>query len=116
MALETFTVRQALQDAIAGLTLLQTDLRLDAAERALCGELAQQDTLALNALRVDDTIIPGQRVARAQAIEDKARAVGIVVDAHQDTISIAEFYNMIDLSFDAAGAIRLGLQIGRAHV
>lgn len=116
MATETFTVRDALTRAIAGLTLLQTDARLGAAEQALVGELLQVDTLALNALRPDGTIAAGQRNARAQAIEDKVFALGNVVDAHQDTITIAEFYNMLDLSEDAAGAIRLAAPSFRSDI
>jgi len=109
MALETFTVRDALTAALARLTLLQTDVRLDAAERALVGELIQADTLALNALRADDTIAPGQRTARARQIEDKVFALGRVETAHQTEISIDAFYNALDLSTDAAGMISLGV-------
>jgi len=109
MALETFTVRLALEGALARLTLLQTDIRLDAAERALVGELAQADTLALNVLRTDDTIVPGQRTARARQIEDKVFALGRIETAHQTEISIDAFYNALDLSTDAADMIRLGL-------
>lgn len=108
MALETFTVRDALTGALARLSLLQTDVRLDAAERALVGEIVQADTLALNALRADDTIAGGQRNARAQQIEDKVRALGTVETSHQAEISIDAFYNALDLSTDAAGAIREG--------
>jgi len=109
MALETFTVRAALEGALARLTPLQTDVRLDAAERALVGEVIQADTLALSALRADNTIVAGQRNARSQQIFDKVRALGRVETAHQTEISIDAFYNALDLSTDAAGAIKLGL-------
>lgn len=108
MALPIWTVRQALTDAIAGLTPLQTDPRLDGAAHALVGELIQADTLALNALRPDNTIVAGQRNARAQQIEDKVRALGTVEAAHGTEIGIAAFYNNLDLSEDSAGAIRVG--------
>lgn len=109
MALQTFTVRQALEGAVARLTPLQTDARLSAAERALVGELITVDNQALGALRPDNTIAAGQRVARSQAIEDKVRALGTVVDAHLDVIPIDAFYTALDQSMDAAGSIRLGL-------
>lgn len=108
MALQTISVRTALTQAIAGLTALSSDVRLSGAERALCGELAQVDQLALNALRPDDTIAAGQRGARAQAIEDKIGALSTVEAAHEAVIPIAEFYNFLDLSLDGAGAIRVG--------
>ena len=109
MALRTWTVREALEGALARLVPLQTDPQLDAAARALVGELHQVDTLALNALRADNTIVTGQRNARAQAIDDKVKALGIVCDAHQSTISVDAFYNALDLSSDGASAIRQGL-------
>jgi len=109
MAIETFTVREALDGALARLTLLQTDGRLDSTEQALIGEVIQADTLALNALRANNTIVGGQRNARSQQIWDKVRALGAVETAHQMEISIDAFYNALDLSTDAAGAIRLGL-------
>lgn len=109
MALLRWTVRDALTLALARLSPLQGEARLDAAARALVGELSQADTLALNALRADHTIVPGQRNARAQQIEDKVRALGTVEAAHGEEIGIDAFYNALDLSMDAAGAIRLGL-------
>lgn len=109
MALRTWTVREALEGALARLAPLQTDVRLDAAARALVGELNQADTLALNVLRADNTISPGQRTARAQQIDDKQRALGVVEQAHGTVIGIDAFYNALDLSTDAAQAIRLGL-------
>jgi hypothetical protein len=109
MALEIFTVRVALEGALVRLALLETDLRLDAAERALVSELIQADTLALNALRADDMIVPGQRTARAQQIEDKVFALDTVETAHDAEIGIDAFYNALDLSQDAARAIRDGL-------
>ena len=109
MALQTFTVREALEGANARLVPLQTDGRLDAAEQALVGELLQANTLALNALRPDNTIAQGQRTARAQQIEDKVFALNTVEGAHGQAIGIDAFYNSMDLSTDAAGAIRLGL-------
>lgn len=108
VALRTWAVREALEGALARLTPLQTDVRLDAASQALVGELSQADTLALNALRPDDTIAGGQRNARATQIEDKVRANNTVEAAHKDTIPIDAYYNAMDLSMDAAGAIRLG--------
>ena len=109
MALQAFTVREALTQSNLRLVPLQTDVRLDNAVHALCGELGQANTLALNALRPDNTIVAGQRNARAQQIEDKVRALGTVCDAHLADISIDAFYNALDLSMDAAGAIRLGV-------
>lgn len=108
MALQTFTVRQALDGADSRLTALQTNPILDSAQRALVGELLQVNTLALNALRPDNTIAAGQRNARAQAIEDKVRALGTVEAAHGAQVGIDAFYNAMDLSMDAAGVIRLG--------
>lgn len=116
MALETFTVRQALEGANSRLTALQINPILSAAQQALVGELLNVNTLALNALRPDNTIATGQRIARAQAIEDKVFALGTVCDAHQMTISIDAFYNALDLSIDAAGAIRLGLPTFRSDI
>lgn len=108
MTVESHSVRSALTTAIAGLTALSSDPRLSGAEQALCGELAQVDQLALNALRPDETIQPGQRGARAQAIEDKVGALSTVEEAHEAEIGIAAFYNMLDLSLDCAGAVRIG--------
>lgn len=108
MALRVWTVREALQGALSRLGPLQTDVRLDAAAHALVGELSQADTLALNALRADNTLAAGQRTARAQQIEDKVRANNTVEAAHEDTIPIDAYYNAMDLSMDAAGAIRIG--------
>lgn len=101
-------VREALTEANTRLVALQTNPILDGAQQALVGELIQVNTLALNALRVDDTIAAGQRAARAQAIEDKVRALNTVEAAHEAQIGIDAFYNALDLSMDAAGAIRLG--------
>lgn len=109
MALQTFTVRQALEGANTRLTILQVNPILDAAQQALVGELLNVNTLALNVLRADNTISPGQRTARAQAIEDKVRALGAVEAAHGAQVGIDAFYNAMDLSMDAAGVIRLGL-------
>lgn len=106
--LQTWSVRDALQGAIQRLALLQGDPRLGGAEQALVGELSQVDTLALNALRADGTISPGQRTARAQAIEDKVFALDAVEYAHA-TLPVDSLYNAKDLSQDAARAIRLGL-------
>ena len=78
-------------------TPLQTDARLDSAEQAL------------SVLRADNTIQAGQRNARAQNIEDKVRALNTVEAAHEAQVGIDAFYNALDLSLDAAGAIRLGL-------
>lgn len=108
MALRPWGVREALTGANARLVPLQTDIRLDAAEQALVGELIQANTLALNALRTDDTIPAGQRNARAQQIEDKVRALNTVEAAHEAEISVDAFYNALDLSVDAASAIRTG--------
>lgn len=108
MALQTFTVRQALEGADARLTALQTNPILDSAQRALVGELLNVNTLALNALRPDNTIAAGQRTARAQAIEDKVRALGTVEAAHGAQVGIDAFYTALDQSMDSAGAIRLG--------
>jgi hypothetical protein len=116
VALETFTVRQALEGANARLVLLQTNPILQAAEQALCGELVNVNTLALNALRADNTIVPGQRLARGNAIDDKVRALGTVCDAHQHVIPVDAFYNALDLSTDAAEAIRLGLPSFRSDI
>lgn len=116
MALLTWTVRDALTQALARLSPLQVDIRLDAAAHALVGELSQADTLALNALRADNTIVAGQRNARAQQIEDKVRALGVVENAHGQEIGIDAFYNALDLSMDAAGAIRLGLPTFRSDI
>lgn len=106
---QTFTVRQALETAIAGLTLVQTNPVLDSAQQALVGELINADQLALNALRPDNTIVAGQRAARAQQIEDKVFALGTVEAAHEAQIPLSAFYDYLDLSEDAAGAIRQGL-------
>lgn len=108
MALRAWTVREALQGALDRLGPLQTDVRLDAAAQALVGELSQADTLALNALRPDNTIAGGQRNARATQIEDKVFALDTVEAAHGQEIGVDAFYNALDLSQDAAGAIRLG--------
>lgn len=108
MALRSWGVREALNGAIVRLTPLQADVRLDGAERALVGELIQADTLALNALRADDTISPGQRTARAQQIDDKVFANQTVEQAHDDVIGVDAYYNALDLSQDAAAAIRIG--------
>lgn len=116
MALLTWTVRDALTQALARLSPLQVDVRLDAAAHALAGELSQADTLALNALRADNTIVSGQRNARAQQIEDKVRALGVVEGAHGQEIGIDAFYNALDLSMDAAGAIRLGVPTFRSDI
>lgn len=107
MALRIWGVREALTAANQRLTPLQTDVRLSSAEQALCGELLQANTLAINALRADDTIAQGQRVARAQQIEDKVFASDTVEHAHQE-LSVDTLYNAKDLSQDAAGAIRIG--------
>ena len=109
MALIRWTIFEALNQAIIRLSALQMDARLTASEQALCGELAQADSLVLNALRADHTIAVGQRNARAQQIEDKVFALGVVETAHRYEISIDAFYNALDLSTDAAEAIRLGL-------
>lgn len=101
-------VAQALTTANNGLTALQSDARLDQAERALCGELVQQNTLALNALDANGIIPPGQRNARATAIQDKVFAVGVVQAAHEVEFTPAEFYNYLNLSSDAAIAILKG--------
>lgn len=109
MALQTWTVRAALQGALDRLAPLQSDPRLANAEQALVGELSVADTAALNALRVDDTIAPGQRGARAQQIEDKVFALNTVESAHEAELGVDAFYTALDMSADAAGAIRLGL-------
>lgn len=109
MALVTLTVRQALEMANARLTPLQTDARLDSAEQALTGAVLQANNQALSVLRADNTIQAGQRNARAQNIEDKVGALNTVETAHEAEIGIDAFYNALDLSLDAAGAIRLGL-------
>lgn len=108
MAAETRSTRQALLDANTRLTLLQTDPRLDSAGQALAGELIQANTLAINAMNAQDIIPGGQRSARAQQIEDKVFANATVQRAHNADISIDEYYNALDLSQDAAGAIRIG--------
>lgn len=108
MALQAFTVRQALEGANTRLTTLQVNPILDNAQQALVGELLQVNTTALNVLRPDNTIAAGQRTARAQAIEDKVKALSAVQAAHKADIGIAEFYNPLDLSLDCAGAIRIG--------
>lgn len=108
MALRTWTVRDALTEANVGLVALQSDPRLAGNERALAGELVQANTLALNALRPDNTIVPGQRVARAQQIEDKVFALEVVDKAHAGEFAVADIYDRMDLSQDAATAIRAG--------
>lgn len=108
MAAQTFTVREAVEGALARLAPLQSDVRLDSAEQALVGELHQADTLALNALRADNTVPLGQRNARATQIEDKVFALDTVETAHEAAIGIDAFYNALDLSMDAASAIRFG--------
>lgn len=108
MALRTWTVREALEGALARLAPLQVDVRLSAAEQALVGELAQADTLALGVLRTNNTITGGQRNARATAIEDKVRANNTVEAAHGAQVGVDAYYNALDLSMDAADAIRRG--------
>jgi hypothetical protein len=110
MALRTWGTIEALNGAIARLIPLQSDVRLSAAEQALCGELQQADQLALNAMNAQG-IIPqqGQRNARATQIEDKVHALGIVEANHSEEISPDEFYNAMDLSMDCATAIRDGV-------
>lgn len=108
MALRTWTITEALEDIFERSTPLQTNPALDAAERALVGELAQACTLVQNALRPDNTIAAGQRNARAQQVEDKVHALNIVEAAHESEISIDAFYNMLDLATDMADAIRRG--------
>lgn len=93
---------EALNEALARLTPLQTDARLDSASQALVGELIQADQLALGALRADDTIPAGQRNARAQQISDKVKALNQVESSHKATIGVDELYNAMDLSMDAA--------------
>lgn len=105
--MRTWTVREALEGAIARLTLLETDVRLTAAQQALVGELRQADQQALNVLRADNTLQPNQRNARAQNIEDKVFAAETVEQAHAE-LGVDELYNARDLSQDAAMAIRLG--------
>ena len=109
MALRTWGTIEALNGAIARLIPLQTDSRLSAAEQALCGELQQADELALNAMNAQGIIPGGQRNARAQQIEDKVYALGVVEGNHEDEISPDEFYNAMDLSMDCATAIRAGV-------
>lgn len=108
MALEVRTIEEALNAAIARLVPLQTDIRLTANQQALVGELRQADQNALNVLQPDNTILPGQRGARASQIEDAVHALGAVATAHKEDISVDEFYNALDLSVDAAIAIRAG--------
>ena len=109
MALHEWTVRAALTEAITRLTPLQADSRLGANERALAGELVQADQLALNALRADHTVAPGQRQARYQNILDKVFALEVVDKAHAGEFTVAELYDAMDLSQDAAVAIRDGV-------
>ena len=99
---------QALTTANNGLASLQADPQLSPAEQALCGELVQVNTLALNALSPDGTIPAGQRTARAAAIQDKVFAVGAVQAAHEAEFTPMEFYNYLNLSSDAAIAILAG--------
>lgn len=109
MPLTTYTVRQLLEEqALPRLIPLQTDLRLTAAQRALAGELVQADTLALNALRPDNTIVPGQRTARAQNIWDKVFALNTVQAATEAALGIDTLYNGMDASDAAAWAISRG--------
>jgi hypothetical protein len=103
-----WTVREALEAVLLRLTLLEVDPRLVASQRALVGELRQADQQALNVLRADNTIQPGQRNARAQQIEDKVFAAEVIERAHTD-LGVDELYNARDLSQDAAVAIRAGL-------
>ena len=108
MPLRTWGIREALTFANAGLTVLQTDARLNANEQAIAGELAQANQLAINALRADDTIAAGQRTARAQAIEDKVFALETVDKTHAGEFAVSEIYDLMDLSQDCAAAIRIG--------
>lgn len=108
MALRVWGIREALTFANAGLSVLQTDARLAANEQAIAGELEQVNTLALNALRADDTIAAGQRVARAQAIEDKVFALEIIDKTHAGEFAVSEIYDLMDLSQDCAASIRIG--------
>lgn len=109
MALRTWGVGEALTEANVGLAVLQTDARLAANEQAIAGELAQANQQALNVLRPDDTVPPNQRNARATAIVDKVFALESVDKAHAGEFAVADIYDRMDLSQDAAAAIRVGL-------
>lgn len=106
-----YGVREALQGANLRLVPLQSHVSLDAAAQALCGELLQANTLALNALRADDTLAGGQRTARATQVDDKARALTTVESAHGAEIGVDAFYNALDLSTDAAECLRSGTTV-----
>ena len=106
MALRTWGVREALTFAVEQLGTLATDVRLNANERAIAGELQQADQLALNALRADETVPAGQRQARYQQILDKVFALEVVDKAHAGEFAVNELYDLMDLSQDAATALR----------
>lgn len=109
MALRTWGVGEALTFANAGLVVLQGDVRLNANERAIAGELEQANQQALNVLRPDDTIPPNQRNPRATTIEDKVFALEIVDKTHQGEFANNQIYDLMDLSQDCAAAIRQGI-------
>ena len=103
-----FVVRTSLETANTRLAVLQTDPILSGGEQALCGELIQANTLALNVMRADGTLPPPQRAPRAQQIEDKVFAAAQVQVAHEADYTPAEFYNVLDACQDSATAIRAG--------
>jgi len=109
VALRTWTVREALEGAVQRLALVAVHPALSAANQALVGEVIQADNLALGALRLDNTIPPGQRGARANQIVDKVRASLTVEAVHGRTVGVAIFYTGLELSDDAAETIRAGL-------
>jgi hypothetical protein len=105
MPLKTWGIREALTFANAGLVLLESDPRLASNEQAVAGELEQANTLAINALRADDTISPGQRTGRAGAIMDKVFALEAIDKAHAGEFAVSEIYDLMDLSEDCAVSI-----------
>lgn len=107
--MRTWNIREAFLFANVGLLPIETDLRLNANERAIAGELRQANTTGLNTLRADDTWPTGQRQARYQNIVDKVFALETVDKTHAGGFAVAELYDLYELSQDAATAGRDGL-------
>lgn len=107
--LPTWTIRDALTAINVRLTLLQTNPALNTAQQDLVTQMLNATNLALSALRADNTIIPGQRATRAQAILDRILALVTVEAQTENIVGIDAFYNALDLATDSVEAIKNGI-------
>jgi len=103
----TRTVTELLTRAVAIQTPRQTDLRLSAVERAQVGENVTRCNAALGDLNQATNLMPtNRRTGNESGLKDRVRAT-VVIDSKYVLLP-AEFYNALDMMWDAADLIRDG--------